>query len=60
VYADGKPLPVKILVVKDEIVRYVVIVDCREFFGFSLKEEVKELIKKTFGVERFEVRDCRE
>jgi hypothetical protein len=60
VYVDGKPLPLKILLVKEEIVRVIVIVGCKEFYAFSFKEDVKEYIKKTFGVENFEIQDCRE
>jgi len=60
VYVGGKPLPIKILIVKEEITRIIVIVDCKEFYGFSFKEDVKEFIKKTFGVEHFEIQDCKD
>jgi hypothetical protein len=59
VYVDNRPLDdVRILLVYDEIVRVIVIVGCREFYAFLFKRDVKEFIKRRFGLEQFEVRRC--
>ncbi len=60
VYVDGKPLQdVRILLVYEEIVRVIVIVGCREFYAFHLKSDAKEFIKRRFGLEQFEVEECK-
>ncbi len=60
VYVDGKPLQdVRILLVYEEIVRVIVIVGCKEFYGFHLKSDAKEYIKRRFGLEQFEVEECK-
>jgi|GEM_PF-3205093 putative heme iron utilization protein len=60
VYVDGKPLQdVRILLVHEEIVRVIVIVGCREFYAFHLKSDAKEYIKRRFGLEQFEVEECK-
>jgi hypothetical protein len=60
VYVDGKPLQdVRILLVHEEIVRVIVIVGCREFYAFSFKSDAKEFIKRRFGLEQFEIQECK-
>ena len=60
VYVDGKPLQdVRVLLVHEEIVRVIVIVGCREFYAFHLKSDAKEYIKRRFGLEQFEVEECK-
>ncbi len=60
VYVDGKPLQdVRILLVHEEIMRVIVIVGCKEFYGFHLKSDAKEFIKRRFGLEQFEVEECK-
>ena len=60
VYVDGKPLQdVRILLIYEDIVRVVVIVGCKEFYGFMYKSDAKEYIKRRFGVERFKIRRCK-
>jgi len=60
VYVDGKPLQdVRILLVHEEIVRVIVIVGCREFYAFHLKSDAKEYIRRRFGLEQFEVEECK-
>jgi hypothetical protein len=60
VYVDGKPLQdVYILLVYEDIVRVIVIVGCKEFYAFHLKSDVKEFLRRRFGLEeQFEVRPC--
>ncbi len=60
VYVDGKPLQdVRILLVYEEIMRVIVIVGCKEFYGFHLKSDAKEYIRRRFGLEQFEVEECK-
>jgi hypothetical protein len=60
VYVDGKPLQdVRILLVYEEIVRVVVIVGCREFYAFAFKSDAREYIRRRFGLEQFEVEECK-
>jgi putative heme iron utilization protein len=60
VYVDGKPLQdVRILLVHEEIVRVIVIVGCREFYAFHLKSDAREYIRRRFGLEQFEVEECK-
>ncbi len=58
VYVDGKPLPkVKILLLRENVVRVVVIIDC-DFHVFAFKEEAKEFLRQKLGIENFEIRSC--
>jgi len=60
VVVDGKPLPdVQILLVKEEFLRVIVIIGCREFYGFLFKSDAEEFIKRRFGLGHFEVERCR-
>ncbi len=60
VYVDGKQLQdVRILLVYEEIMRVIVIVGCKEFYAFAYKSDAKEFIKRRFGLEQFEVRECK-
>jgi hypothetical protein len=60
VYVDGKPLQdVRILLLYEETVRVIVIVGCREFYAFHLKSDAKEYIRRRFGLEQFEVQECK-
>ena len=60
VYVDGKPLQdVRILLVHEEVVRVIVIVGCREFYAFHLKSDAREYIRRRFGLEQFEVEECK-
>jgi hypothetical protein len=59
VVVDGKPLPdVRILLIKEEFVKVIVAVGCREFYGFLFKSDAEEFIKRRFGLERFVVERC--
>jgi len=60
VYVDNRPLEdVRILLVYEELVRVIVIVGCREFYAFLSKSDAKEFIKRRFGLEQFEVEECK-
>ena len=60
VYVDGRPLQdVRILLVHEEVVRVIVIVGCREFYAFHLKSDAREYIRRRFGLEQFEVEECK-
>ncbi len=60
VYVGKDVLPnVRILLVHEDIVRIIVIIDCREFYGFHLKSDAKEFIRQRFGLEQFEIRECK-
>ena len=59
VFVDGKPLPnVRILLLREDILRVIVIVDCKEFYGFAYKSDAREFIRERFGVAEFEIRPC--
>jgi len=63
VFINGKPLPnVRILLVYEDILRVIVAIDCREFYGFSYKRDAKEFIKEflreKFGVAEFQIQPC--
>jgi hypothetical protein len=47
---DGLP-NVKILLVSEEILRVIVIEDCKKFYGFASKRDAKEFIRKKYGIE---------
>ncbi len=60
VYVGKDVLPnVRILLVNEDIVKVIVIIDCKEFYGFHLKSAAKEFIKRRFGLEQFEVQECK-
>ncbi len=59
VYVDGKPLQgIRILLVHEDIARVIVVIDCREFYTFAYKSDVKEFIRRRFGVEQFYIQPC--
>ena len=60
VYVGKDVLPnVRILLVHEDIVRVIVIIDCREFYAFAYKSDAKEFIKRRFGLEHFEIQECK-
>jgi hypothetical protein len=58
VFVDNKPLPIHILLVYEDIIRVIVIVDCKEFYGFSYKRDAKRFIMERFGVTEFQIQPC--
>jgi hypothetical protein len=59
VFVDNKPLPnVRILLVYEDIVKVIVAIDCREFYGFSYKRDAKEFIRERFGIAEFQIEPC--
>jgi hypothetical protein len=58
VFVNGKPLPnVRILLVYEDIIKVIVAIDCKEFYGFSYKRDAKEFIRE-FGVAEFQIGPC--
>jgi len=60
VVVDGKPLPdVHILLINEEFTRVIVIIGCKEFYGFLFKSDAKEYLRRRFGLEHFEIKRCK-
>jgi hypothetical protein len=60
VYVGKDVLPnVRILLVHEDIIKVIVIIDCREFYAFAYKSDAKEYIKRRFGLEQFKVEKCK-
>ncbi len=60
VYTGKDVLPnVRILLINEDIVKVIVIIDCKEFYAFAFKSDAKEFIKRRFGLEQFEVEECK-
>ncbi len=60
VYVGNDVLPnVRILLVHEDIVKVIVIIDCREFYAFAFKSDAREYIRRRFGLEQFEVEECK-
>ena len=59
VFVGGAPLPnIHVLLVYEDILRVIVIVDCREFYGFAFKRDAKEFIRERFGIAEFQIQPC--
>ncbi len=60
VYVGKDVLPnVRILLVHEDIVKVIVIIDCKEFYAFAFKSDAREYIRRRFGLEQFEVEECK-